>query len=436
MRYERTLALIEERADDVNRLAGHFREQQTMLGGEVTAGDKADLRQRLENLSNELDRYLATEYGVDLDDSGAYDTWRASHQPFHWFVDFYGIMHKGGFDVVVGNPPFVEYRKVMTNYRVRRYETLGSGNLCYFLCERAITLLKQEGYWSLITPVASISSERTASLRAILKQGFVCWISSFSNRPAKLFDGVEQRIAIFVSKKICQISPGSRFSSGFRHWYSNERPALFDRLSYVQIDVPESSRTIPKSETHMHVSVLTKLESVTGALASLLGPTRRSKDVVYYHNGPTYWVRATSFDPNLADSGSRSSHYVALGVRDDPVAGILVCILNSNLFYLYFKTYSNCRDLTMREIETFPLPEIPPEQRRSLQLLSAELMRGYRSRRSRQSRNYPSGPVEYYEYYPHQLKSTIDRIDGILAELYGFTADELDYIVEYQSKYR
>ena len=65
-----------------------------MLGGEVTAADKANLRRRLQSLDDELDRYLATEYGVDLSDSTAYNAWRASHQPFHWFVEFYGVMNK------------------------------------------------------------------------------------------------------------------------------------------------------------------------------------------------------------------------------------------------------------------------------------------------------------------------------------------------------
>ena len=34
----------------------------------------------------------------------AYKQWRTSHQPFHWFVEFYDIMQKGGFDVIVGKP--------------------------------------------------------------------------------------------------------------------------------------------------------------------------------------------------------------------------------------------------------------------------------------------------------------------------------------------
>ena len=99
------LTRIEEEAEIASAAFNQFRWQQTMLGGEITAGDKADLRQRLESLSNELDRYLATEYGVDHQQPDAYAAWRASHQPFHWFVEFYGIMNKGGFDVMIGNPP-------------------------------------------------------------------------------------------------------------------------------------------------------------------------------------------------------------------------------------------------------------------------------------------------------------------------------------------
>ena len=32
--------------------------------------------------------------------------------PFHWFVEFYGIMHKGGFDVVIGNPPYINCKSL------------------------------------------------------------------------------------------------------------------------------------------------------------------------------------------------------------------------------------------------------------------------------------------------------------------------------------
>ena len=140
-----TLKRIEEEAEITSAAFIQFRWQQTMLGGEVTAADKADLRRRLESLSNELDRYLATEYGVTPSDSVAHDAWRASHQPFHWFVEFYEIMNKGGFDVVIGNPPYVEYSKIRKEYEIRRFATEQCGNLYAFCVERALGLTLGRG---------------------------------------------------------------------------------------------------------------------------------------------------------------------------------------------------------------------------------------------------------------------------------------------------
>ena len=46
-----------------------------------------------------------------------------------------------------------------------------------------------------------------------------------------------------------------------------------------------------------------------------------------------------------------------------------------------------------------------------------------------------TGVVIYNEFYPKLSKSTIDEIDKILAEHYGFTAEELDFIINYDRKY-
>ena len=66
-------------------------------------------------LDAELDRYLAGEYGVNVERQKDFEVWKTSHQPFHWFVEFYGIMHAGGFDVIIGNPPYIGTR----NYRIQ-----------------------------------------------------------------------------------------------------------------------------------------------------------------------------------------------------------------------------------------------------------------------------------------------------------------------------
>ena len=86
---------INEAAEVASRTFDRFREQQTILGGEVTAADKQALRDRLRSLDDELDRLLAAEYGVDFEKAAVYDSWSASHQPFHWFVEFFRYYVQG-----------------------------------------------------------------------------------------------------------------------------------------------------------------------------------------------------------------------------------------------------------------------------------------------------------------------------------------------------
>ena len=79
---------IEEKAEDIEYLFDQFRLQQTELGGVVTPDDKQVLRDRLKVLEDELNLYLAEEYGVDMGEESAYSNWLSSHKPFHWFIEF------------------------------------------------------------------------------------------------------------------------------------------------------------------------------------------------------------------------------------------------------------------------------------------------------------------------------------------------------------
>ena len=64
---------------DLADLFDRFREQQTVHGGKVTADDKRKLRDKLNGLSLELDRYLARDYGIDPDK--AKRIYRLARQP-------------------------------------------------------------------------------------------------------------------------------------------------------------------------------------------------------------------------------------------------------------------------------------------------------------------------------------------------------------------
>ncbi len=119
MRWQR----IEQKAEGIERDFAIFRKTQT---GDQPGTQKIRLKENdkyakiWRNFAPILDHLLAAEYGIDHanitkqeDYNQRFAQWRQTHQPFHWFVEFYRIIQEeGGFDVIIGNPPYVEYSKV------------------------------------------------------------------------------------------------------------------------------------------------------------------------------------------------------------------------------------------------------------------------------------------------------------------------------------
>ncbi|MFN6221481.1 MAG: hypothetical protein ACK4Y3_04220, partial [Dolichospermum sp.] len=69
--------------------------------------------------------------------------------------------------------------------------------------------------------------------------------------------------------------------------------------------------------------------------------------------------------------------------------------------------------------------------------LTDKLMKDFQKNSFRKEASYKTtGKVIYDEYYPKLSKPIIDEIDKILAEHYGFTEAELDFIINYDIKYR
>ena len=139
------LPRIEESAELVERVFRQFRAQQTIHGAKVTCRDKQELRRKLTALDDELDRYLAGEYGVRATKRKDFHIRKTNHHPFHWFVEFRGIMRAGGSDVVIGNPPYVEYNNIRSDYTVRGFESEQCGDLYAFCAECALRILCSEG---------------------------------------------------------------------------------------------------------------------------------------------------------------------------------------------------------------------------------------------------------------------------------------------------
>ncbi len=439
---ELALPDIEERAELTDRAFRCFRAMQTERGMDASdfADAKLELRTRLDALRAELDRYLASEYGVKEDDERGYTHWRASHQPFHWFVEFYGILHKGGFDVVIGNPPYVEYRAVK-DYRIAGYETSSCGNLYAFVLERSYDTLRNGGRMGMIVQLSLSCTERMAPIQERLSDlSNSMWLAHFDDRPARLFDGLQHiRATIVLSHKGSSREKNTN-SSSYCRWRSEARPQLFDILSFADIvghaKIPRGS--IPKIGHELGLRILEKVESYSSLGTSL----KKWGGLVYYHNAPQYWVRAMDFAPyfwNERDGEQISTQVKSLHLATGADASATVGALNSSLFYWWFLILSDCRHLNMREIVNFPLGLDHMHEVTKAQLgeLTNRLMANLHQHKTRKETRYKTtGIVIYDEFNQKPSKPIVDEIDRVLAEHYGFTDEELDFIINYDIKYR
>ena len=84
----------------------------------------------------------------------------------------------------------------------------------------------------------------------------------------------------------------------------------------------------------------------------------------------------------------------------------------------------------------FPLGQMGKEIVEDVEDLGRKLEERLHSTATKRTRKYPSGIVQYEEYYPVEGKAVIDDIDRVLAQHYDFRNEELDFIINYDIKYR
>ena len=241
-----SLERIERSAQDASNAFDQFRSQQTAPDSQTHA-QKADLRHQLERLADELDQYLAAEYNVDPSDTNAYRQWRATHQPLHWFVEFHSIMNNGGFDIVIGNPPYVSRRKVSQSYKTKGFRTSDCPDIYAAVVERSVNVCGMDGRISMIVPLNLTFSSGFASLRGHLyRECGSLWFSSFGRIPSALFSfDTRVRNTIFLGHKTAA-SSARCFTTRLHRWFDSQRPALFQSLSYSPFSPQAFDGLIPK----------------------------------------------------------------------------------------------------------------------------------------------------------------------------------------------
>jgi hypothetical protein len=266
----------------------------------------------------------------------------------------------------------------------------------------------------------------------------MAWISNYDDRPGKLFDGLEHIRASII---ICHVADKNSqsiklFSTNLLRWPSEARKNLFDAfINYGEVNGLEIEGSIPKISQPQLKSIIEKVRLENIVIASVYADSYQN--IIYYYRSPLYWIRSMNFLPTFSSGSATRSvhHFKNFGLTHQEFIKPVGCIINSSLFYIWFIGYGNGRNVALRDIKKFPcdIYKISLSLGKKLSKLFDKLMEDFKVYSEIKTRK---DGVKYQEFYPSHSKPIMDEIDLALAEHYGFTDEELDFIINYDIKYR
>ncbi|MHB8869729.1 MAG: Eco57I restriction-modification methylase domain-containing protein [Thermoleophilia bacterium] len=106
---------------------------------------------------------------------------------FDWEAEFPAIMAAGGFDAVIGNPPYIRIHRLDhrdVDYYFSRYFTLSSKtDLSQVFIERSLSLVNEQGYVGLICTSQWMTTDYGKGMRGKLASGMVHGLVDFGSLP-------------------------------------------------------------------------------------------------------------------------------------------------------------------------------------------------------------------------------------------------------------
>lgn len=300
--------------------------------------------------------------GVDVyNDLDTYEDKRI--KPFSWERSFPEVFKAGGFDVVIGNPPYVQLKSLSPDQQLYLERNFVTGvDLFSVFIEKSIQLLKDNSPMGFIVPSLFIKGIRYQALRDFINK--YCSEAQINEQGDGVFAQVSMPTSIVLLKKG---KPKKQ-----TNYFVNENAALFEKVPCIKLgDISEIRRGLEigkdKLQDHGSIPCLTgsnlgiyRTKGIRYITSAVLKNFSKDMDIF---RSPKIMVRETGghFFSSLDQEGyitTRSIYNVRIS-SEDYTPEFVLGIINSRFFLLYFKTFIAPDTKVFPKIRIAQLKQLP-----------------------------------------------------------------------------
>lgn len=358
--------------------------------------------------------YLLNRYGVERT-IGVCKTFKSNFYSYD-FINYNNEINRS-FDILIGNPPYVEDSKCDTIPLIKY------GNVYANVLDNTIKVLKKDGAIGFVIPLSYIATPRMQSIRDLVYSNFnEQYVLSYCDRPDCLFAGVHQKLCILIGHKNRDSKNNGVYTSNYNFWYKEEREQLFYRTKTVA-NGKIKKEFIPKLGTNIDISIYDK---VTGHEKDLYKELNYKDYPLYLNMRAAFWIKCFLGEHS-------SGEYKKFGTRNETMKYFVFCLLNSSLFWWYWICCSDCWHITNKELKGFTIPSIPDDITFSKR---CKTLARRMENKLEKTKKYVGTKQTEYEYKHKECINEIHMIDDFINELYDLTEEESIYIKNFAYVYR
>ncbi len=385
--------------------------------------------------------------------------WR-DKKPFNWEEEFSAVFKQGGFDVVIGNPPYVvlEASDDQLEFLKKEYKSSQGGkvNLYKVFIERGITLLKNGGYLGFICPSNYLSSVDSKTLRKLLlDETNLIEIVEYSEKD-KVFGGVTQALTTIIFEKNKKHDNHTLHLTTRKHGDTTIQQSKFlKNENYEFVAENKLIEKINKQKLKLgdlcegyqgEVNVSTKKEFFVKKPGEGYLPLLRGNDVMRYQLLPTSEFCPVSIDkrghwknPRIAlqevsnqqqerrikaawiDRNVLCGHTTNYCFSKKPEADIyyLLGILNSKIVDYYFKYFNNTNHVPIGELKSIPVPRATKQEQVFIGGLAQKILDFHKQPHTVEENS------NEWSNLKSEIEKTDHKIDQEVYKLYGLEPEEI-----------